>query len=69
MTFNRTIVELKQSREMQNLLHELAFNRTIVELKRERKETMNNEFKTFNRTIVELKRCLVVLSKLAGLFF
>ena len=56
MAFNRTIVELKDSRRCERRVFTYAFNRTIVELKA-RKETVTDEdgTQTFNRTIVELK--------------
>ena len=54
-TFNRTIVELKLTKDAQVVVNMVSFNRTIVELKFEEKIARMLDSKAFNRTIVELK--------------
>ena len=58
MTFNRTIVELKQCQPSRRFYDAQTFNRTIVELKHDVQPLETRKFhdaQTFNRTIVELK--------------
>jgi len=53
ISFNRTIVELKQITSDGLNPNLKSFNRTIVELKREQSAHLKKESIRFNRTIVE----------------
>ena len=55
LTFNRTIMELKQTGNEAGVLFEMAFNRTIMELKLKLNKMKRKYLITFNRTIMELK--------------
>ena len=69
LSFNRTIVELKQLKLLAVMLPTPAFNRTIVELKHIYASFIFAPLSTFNRTIVELKPVMVFVSPEVALSF
>ena len=54
-TFNRTIIELKQTNSKGKTDYNDSFNRTIIELKRQTDAVLRLQQLAFNRTIIELK--------------